>query len=135
MLNMSKLSTLIKTITKVISGVRKPFPEVPSVLLLCDVKNRSGLSAISLGTAIISRLPEIGIPNGVNADGSENLINKYTMLIAEELIKEIKNNGISMSVIEPGSLQITGTAMSSAGPIEFVGTNTSIPTNVRGGLQ
>lgn len=133
MLNMGNLlKQLLTTITNVIKLARPPHPEIPAPLLLCDVNNRPGLSAISLGTAIISRLPEIGIPNGVNADGSENLINKYTMLIAEELVNEIKKNGLAMNVIPAGSLNIQGTGMSTTGPVTFTGTNVS-PTINKGG--
>lgn len=128
------LKNLLNTITTVIKGVRPPFPKIPAPLLLCEAQSKSGLSAISLGTAIISRLPEIGIPNGVNADGSDNLVNKFVMLISEELINEIKRNGLSMSVIPPNSLQLTGTAMSSAGPIVVQVNGPLIPQEIRGGI-
>lgn len=131
---MSILSNLLSSITNTIKSARPPFPEVPAVLMLCDIKNRSGLSAISLGTAIISRLPEIGIPNGVNADGSENLINKFCMIVSEEVVNEIKRNGISINVTAPGEIQVTGTISPSPNGMVFVGTNSNM-VKTRGGLQ
>lgn len=107
------LDKFLSTITTALKSIRPPFPIIPPILRLCDINKRPGLSAISLGTSIIARLPEIGIPNGPNADGSENLINKYTMLIAEELVREIKENGFTDVAMAPGSIQCvldTGTA-------------------------
>lgn len=130
---MGVLNKLLDEINLVTTSKRPPFPDVSPILMLCDIKNRSGLSAISLGSSVIARLPEIGISNGLNPDGSENLINKFVMLFAEELIKEIKTNGISLNVVEPGALSIAGMGSSAAGPVTFNGTNTT-PTNVRGSL-
>lgn len=120
------LNSLISEVSLKLNGIRKAFPEIPALLLICDIKNRSGLSAISLGMGIISRLTEIGIPNGVNADGSPNLINKYTMLIAEEVVKEVKAHGLSLTVIEPGKIKIEGTITPSPTGGAFIGTNTNL---------
>lgn len=102
------LTTLLTSIKNMVSSIRPPFPEIPSFALVCNAKSRSGLSAMAIGTGIISRLPDIGIPNGVNDDGTENLINKYSMLVAEEVVKEIKNNGLTMVGIGPQDLKLSG---------------------------
>ena len=119
------LNKVVTQIASAIKVLRPPYPEIPPLLLLCDIKLRPGLSALSIATSVISRLPEIGIPNGVNTDGSENIINKFVMLLSEEIVKEIKKNGIAMLVLGPNSINITGTGMSAAGPTTFTGTNVS----------
>lgn len=128
------LGTMLTSMVNIIKEARPPFPAIPAMLLLCDIKNRSGLSAICLGAGIIARLPEIGIPNGVNADGSENLINKYTLLVAEELIKELKTNGLTLSVSEPGSIKIQGVVEPTPEGAYFTGTNTNM-IQIKGALQ
>lgn len=125
------LSSMLKSITGAIKANIPPFPAIPGLLLLCEIKQRPGLSAVDLSTAIISRLGAAGIPIGVNADGSENLINKYTVIVAEEIINQIKTNGLVEAVIEPGSLVLVGTGVSAAGPVEVTVTNTK-PTVAKG---
>lgn len=125
------LSKILKSISQVLKLARKPYPSVPAQLLYCDSQNRSGLSAISLGSSIIARLPEIGIPNGPNADGSENLVNKFVMLLAEEIVNEIKTNGLAMVALPPSTLDIVGTGMTTTGPVEITAKNVNI-TSLRG---
>lgn len=112
------LTNVLNSITGVIKSVRPPFPDIPALLLLCDIKQRPGLSAISISSSIIARLPEIGIPNGVNPDGSDNIIVKFIMLIVDEIVKEIKTNGISIGVIGPLSMKLVGNVNSAAGTVE-----------------
>lgn len=87
---------------------RVPAPSIPPILLLCEIMNRPGLSAMSLTTAVISRLPEIGIDTGVNPDGSANMVTQFVKVFSEELVKEIKNNAVVNCAMPPGALNITG---------------------------
>lgn len=127
------LSKIVTQITAAMKVLRPPFPEVPPLLMLCDIKKRSGISALAISTAIIARLPEIGIPNGVNTDGSENIINKLVIVMVEEIVKEWKEQGIALNVIPPASINVSGTVMTALGPLPFTGSNTN-PVNVRGGV-
>lgn len=101
-----KISTAINT---ALSTLRPPVIPIPPILLLCEIIDRPGLSAISLTSNIIARLPEIGIPTGVNPDGSANMICQYTRIVAEEVIKEIQTNGVVDCAVPPNSLNIVGT--------------------------
>lgn len=87
---------------------RAPAPSIPPILLLCEIMNRPGLSAMSLTSAVISRLPEIGIETGANPDGSANMVNQFVKIFSEELVKEIKNNAVVNCAMPPGALNITG---------------------------
>lgn len=101
----NKIGNIINNATKTI---RPPVTPIPPILLLCEIMDRPGLSAISLTSSIISRLPEIGLPTDVNPDGTENKISQYTRIIVEELIKEIQTNAVINCAITPGSINIVG---------------------------
>lgn len=114
------------TINSAMTKIRQPIPKIPPVLLLCEIKQRPGLSAISLTSSIISRLPEAGIHTGVGKDGSENVVNQFVKIICEELIKEIHDNAVVHGAIQPGGMSITGTGGNAGGPVTITGTNTNI---------
>lgn len=124
-----KLATTIKG---ALSSLRPPVTPIPPILLLCEILDRPGLSAISLTSSIISRLPEAGIPTGVNPDGSANIINQYTRIVVEETIKEFQQHGVINCAIQPGSINITGTGTAAGiAPVAVTGVNT-LPSLVNG---
>lgn len=129
---MAWIDKIANSINTAISSLRPPATPIPPILLLCEIIDRPGLSAISLTSAIISRFPEIGIPTGVNEDGTENLVNKYTKVFAEEIIKEFQNHGLINCAIQPGSINITGSGVAAGiAPVAVTGTN-SMPSSVNG---
>ncbi len=107
---MSWIKTISDSITAAFNGVRTPAPVIPPILLMCEIMNRPGLSAMSLTSAIIARLPEIGFNTGVNEDGSANMVNLFVKVMCEEIVKEIKNNSVVEFAMPPNSLNITGVA-------------------------
>lgn len=126
---MSWIDTISQGIEKVFSAVRPALPAIPPLLLICELHNRPGLSAIALTTAIIRRLNEAGITTGVNPDGSPNKINQFVRIFAEETIKEFKDNARITSVIEPGSVITFGVGANAGGPVSTTSTSTSaVPT-------
>lgn len=131
---MGWITKLASTINTAMSVLRPPAIPIPPILLLCEIMDRPGLSAISLTSAIISRFPEIGIPTGVNPDGTPNIINQYTRLICEELIKEIQTNGVVNCALQPGSINIEGTGIA-AGIPSVVVTATNVGTALIKGLM
>lgn len=120
----------IENIGTAISGVlqkaRTPVITIPPILLLCEIMDRPGLSAIALASSIITRLEEEGFPTGVNEDGSENMNNKFILIMCEELIKEIQMNAVVESTVSPGSISVTGLGANSGGPISINGYNDKI---------
>lgn len=107
---MGWIEQIANGINKAFNAIRPAFPVIPAILMVCEAKHRPGLSAIALTSAIIQRLPEVGIETGVNCDGSPNKINGFVKIISEELVKEIKNNGFVKVTAAPGeyNLQVTG---------------------------
>lgn len=123
---MGWITNISNAINSAFKAVRPPFPAIPPLLLLCELYTRPGLSAIALTGAIIQRLPEAGIPTGVNPDGSPNLISAFVRIISEEVIKEIKDHAKVTNVIEPGSIMATGVGGNAGGPVVVNSVNTMI---------
>jgi len=128
------IDKIADAINMAFSNVRQPLGDIPPLLLLCEVHQRPGISAISLASSIIKRLPEAGIETGVNVDGSPNKINQFVRVLCEEVVQELKDNTKITCVIEPGTINSTGTGGSAAGPVVVNSVNT-IPVNTMGILQ
>jgi hypothetical protein len=123
---MSWVQNISTSINNAFKAVRPPFPPVPPLLLLCELGTRPGLSAIALTGAIIQRLPEVGIPTGVNPDGSPNIVCAFVRLICEEIVKELKDHAKVVDAIEPGGIMTTGTGGNAGGPVVVSSVNTMI---------
>lgn len=123
-----------EAISKVFGSARKPAPSIPPILMLYEIANRPGLSAIALAAAIISRMEQEGFNTGVNPDGSENMNNKFIRILSEELINEIKNNARVECTVPVGSISIVGAGGNSGGPITITGYNNMI-TKINGLLK
>ena len=131
---MDWIKNISESIAKVIGSARKPAPSIPPILLLCEIMNRPGLSAITLSTAVISRLQQEGFDTGVNPDGSPNMNNKFVYIMCDELIKEIKNNAVIESSIPTGAITVTGFGGNAGGPVTVQGFNDKI-ASVKGVLR
>ena len=107
---MSWLKKISDAIDTAINGIRPPAPTIPPILLMCEIMNRPGLSAISLATSIISRFPEIGLQTGVNPDGSANKMLLLVKVMSEEIVKEIQTNAVVMCAMQPGAFSASGVA-------------------------
>ena len=128
---MTWIQQICKGIDKAFSVIRPALPVLPPLLLLCEIMNRPGLSAIALASAVIQRLPEAGIVTNKNPDGTPNKINQFVRIFSEEIVKEIKNNAQVTGVITPGSVVSQGTGANAGGPVFVVSTN-MLPSNMNG---
>lgn len=131
---MNWINNIMNMVSTAFNAVRKPAQSIPPVLLLCEINNRSGLSAISLTSNIIARLPEIGFNTGVNPDGSANMMNQYTKIICEELIKEIQNHALVDCAVNSGQININSSGACAVGPVTTTGTNI-MPFSIKGVLR
>ena len=128
---MSWINTIAQGIENAFKAVRPALQSIPPLLLLCEVFQRPGLSAIALTSAIIRRLPEAGIETGVNADGSPNKINQFVRVLCEEIVTEIKDNAKVTCVLQPGTINSIGTGANAGGPVVVTSYNT-MPVNTPG---
>lgn len=107
---------------------------IPAILLLCEISEKGGLSALAITSAIISRLNEAGIPSGLNSDGSPNLINAYTRIAVEEIVSAIKKDMQIYFVPPPGSIKSVVTGTCAVGPVTGTAINVDFQT-ITGGAQ
>ncbi len=131
---MSWINKIANGIEKAFSTVRAPLQIIPPILLISELYQRPGLSAIALASSIIKRLPEAGIETGVNNDGSPNKINQFVRILSEEIIQEIKDNARVTCVVESGTINSLGTGANAGGPVVVTSVNT-IPINIMGIIQ
>lgn len=129
----SFITELSESIKLAFDTARPPAQSPPPVMILAESSNRSGLSAMTLASNVISRMPEIGVPTDPNPDGSENINNKFIQILCEEIVKHIKDNAVINCSISPGSIQITGTGANAGGPVTVQSQNINI-TSVKGVL-
>ena len=112
------------TIDKVMNTIRPPLIKIPPMLMLCEMLQRPGMSATLLASEIIAGLEQLGIPTGVNPDGSENLIVKSVQMGCTKLIDHIHNFARVDSATAPCSVAITGTGTAAGiAPVAVSGCN------------
>ena len=121
---MSWINTIAQGIEKAFNAVRPALKSIPPLLLLCEVVQRPGLSAIATIGSIIKRMPEAGIETGVNPCGAPNVNNKLIRIVCEEVIKEIKDNAKVTCVIAPKSITSIGIGSNASGSIVVKSYNT-----------
>ena len=131
---MSWINTIAQGIENAFNAVRPALKSIPPLLLLCEVVQRPGLSAIATIGSIIKRMPEAGIETGINPCGAPNVNNKFIRIICEEVIKEMKDNAKVTCVIAPTSINSIGTGANADGPVVVTSYNT-IPVNTMGIIQ
>lgn len=131
---MSWISSIAQGIETAFTAVRPALKMIPPLLLICEIKNRPGLSAIALTSAIIRRLPEAGLETGVNPDGTPNKRNQFVRIMCEEIVREFKDNARVTCVIEPGTINSVGSGANAGGPVVVTSVNT-IPVNTMGIME
>ncbi len=99
-------------------------PQIPRLNIseIIFAKKRLGLDPDIISSAIISRFPEIGIPNGVLQDGTPNVMEKLVSTICEELVDAIQNQMRVDIAVDPG-MQVLSTGTSPSGAVVANGQN------------
>ena len=120
---MDWISNISDSVIATLENSRMPMQSPPAMPLFCESQIRPGLSATTLASKIISRLPDIGIPTGPNPDGTENIVNKFVRIISEEVVNAIKDDAVVMSSIPMGYIPVTGTGGNAGGPVLSTGYN------------
>lgn len=131
---MSWVQTIADGITSAFEFTRPSLTAIPSIIMICSVMQRPGISAIALASAVISRLPEAGINTDALDDGSQNKITAFVRIFSEEIVKEFKNNARIDVAVTPGMITSVGMGGNAGGPVTVISSNT-IPTTINGILR
>jgi len=100
---------------------RTSFPKL-GLQQIIAAKVRPGLDDSSTAENIISRFPEIGIPNGVLENGSPNVMEEFVKVMVEEIFNSIKNESRTDIAVDSGMI-VTSVGASAVGPVTSTGAN------------
>jgi len=100
-------------------------PKIPAVVLALGAPSRKGLNKKMISSKIISRFSEVGIPNGADAAGNQNVMEAYTALVVDEIIDAICYDARVDVAFKPMAITIMGTGGNAGGPVVVQGYNTS----------
>lgn len=128
---MSWIENIAKGIGNVFDKCRKPLAAIPTILLLCEINKKPGLSAIALSSAIISRLSEAGIVSELNPDGTQNKTCKLIRIISEEFVNELHNNAQIVVGSNIGNVISIGQGSNAGGPV-VVQSQNLLPFQIKG---
>jgi len=107
---------------------RIPVPRLTMGQILF-AKGRPGLNADLLASSCVSRFDEAGIPTGVLADGTPNVMEALMKIMAEEYVDAIQNQMRIDVVVDQGAL-LTANGANVGGPVASVGSTTAPHTGI-----
>lgn len=119
------VNEVVKILNNVIDDNTIKQKDIPPQLILLGSNNKKGLSANELATEIISELPNIGIPIGNLPDGSDNVFEKFVVLMCEKIITHFINNAKITTVVNAG-VPVTTTGVSATGTVISQGNTVNI---------
>lgn len=128
---MSGIEKIANSINTLLNKVRVPVTPIPASILAFSVFKRPGLSSLTIAANIIRRQSEFGAPTGTLPDGSQNKMNALIYVMTDEIVKAIHKDSIIEGVAPAGTMVITGTGVSTTGPVTVTCTNT-MPVKITG---
>lgn len=101
-----------------------PLIPIPAIMLICSTIKRPGMSSLLISARTINRLgSEVGVPIGVNIDGTPNLMNQMCYVIIDEIVNAMKLDGKVEIAIPPGGITSLGFGANSGGMVSVTSTN------------
>ena len=100
------IKQICNTIKNYFEKTRKPFPELPGLLIVCSMGKRPGLSTIQSTANIVTDIAKLGIPTGTMPDGSANLTVGFIYALTKEIFRAIRKDLNIQGAFLPGSLNI-----------------------------
>lgn len=118
----------IEEVTKSVKEVfeqdmRKPANIISSLILICSLAKRPGLSTILSTSKVLQALSQRGIPTGDLPDGTKNMMNQVLYEIFNEAFRAIREDMNIQVGLEPGSISLTATGGNGGGPVVVKGMN------------
>lgn len=101
----------------------QPANIIPSILLICSLAKRSGLSCMMSTATVITNQSKFGAPSGPLPDGSANMMNGLINIIIDEIYRSLREDANIQVALPVGSITVQTTGGNAAGPVVSVGTN------------
>lgn len=128
------IKEIAQTFEGTLSALRKPANVISTIIMLCALVKRPGLSCMMSTSNILQNIAKQGCPTGPMPDGSPNLMNAAISEIVCEIFRALKEDANIQIGIPPGSLTINANGGNAGGPVTCVGTNI-MPGNGVGLIQ
>lgn len=107
---------------------RVPVPRL-TIFQILLAKGRPGLNSQLLTSSIVSRFDEAGIPSGVLADGTPNVMEQYTKVVVEEFVDAIQNQ-MRVDVVFDQGASVVANGANAGGPVVAVGATIAPHTGI-----
>lgn len=111
---------------------RKAFTPIPSLITLCSLAQRPGLSVLTSTANIIKSQACFGAPTGDLPDGSPNMMNAFINETVKEIFRALQEDGVVQLSLGPGDIVVTSTGGNAGGPVTTVGTLMAVSNIIRG---
>lgn len=119
------IQSICTSIQGLLTNMRPPANIIPSIIMICSLVKRPGLSTIVSVGNIISNLSKQGFITSKNEDGSANMTNLLVHTIVSEVYRAIKMDMNLQVAFQPGSMMFMGTGANAGGPVVVNGVNTT----------
>ena len=120
---MISITDITKAFQNTFSSLRKPANVFSTIILLCAMTKRPGLSCIVSTSNIIQDIAKRGCPTGQLPDGSPNLMNELVSSIVCEIFRAIKEDANIQIALPPNGLTIQANGSNAGGLVTCIGTN------------
>lgn len=118
------ISEVVKSIKDVFEGgFRSPANVISSLILICSLAKRPGLSAILSTSKVLQALSQRGLPTEDLPDGTKNMMNQVIYETMNEAFRAIREDMNIQVGLEPGSISVTAMGGNAGGPIVVKGMN------------
>lgn len=119
------ISTITQSLENLFSTMRNPANIIPSIIMLCAMVRRPGLSCALSSSNIIQNVAKHGCETGEMEDGSPNLMNLMITETVCEIFRALKEDANIQVAIGAGSVQVTASGGNGGGPVTVQGSNTN----------
>lgn len=117
------IKTICDAIKQSFKNSLQPANIIPSILLICSLAKRSGLSCMMSTATVITNQSKFGAPSGPLPDGSSNMMNGLINIIISEVFRALREDAAISVAIPPGAITVQTTGANSAGSVVSVGSN------------
>lgn len=107
------------------STLRKPANVISTIIMLCALVKRPGLSCLVSTSNILQDIAKQGVPTENLPDGTPNLMNKVIASTVCEVFRALKEDANIQIAVPPGALSVKVSGANAGGPIEAFGFNIS----------
>lgn len=120
---MISIPVINQAVQKAFTNILKPASKIPSILMICSLLKRPGLSCLKSTANIIANQAKFGAPTGDLPDGTSNMMNGLINIITCEIFRALREDANIQLAIAPKAITVQTNGANAAGPVISVGFN------------